>query len=198
MKHGLEVHTHTHTQTKQVECAAAFSLSATLGWRPAPTNTEDYQEVNPNGFAETFFTFGELFLQQARPGQRQVVSTGRASLLAQQLVGKCHANKLQRNGTPAWLGEQAKHRHHKNPQEDTAPALSALRELSCTCLTSTNRRQEIIFSSSPLKICLPLLLGLFCFKQLFVPRKMKADSLIWQSEKCHRESRVEQGHPSHK
>lgn len=67
-----------------------------LGQHPALVNTEDYHEVDPNGFAETLLAFGEVFLQQASPGQRQVVGTRGAR---QQLVGKCHVNKLQGNST---------------------------------------------------------------------------------------------------
>lgn len=70
-----------------------------LGQHPALVNTEDYHEVDPNGFAETLLAFGEVFLQQVSPGQRQVVRTRGAR---QQLVGKRHVNKLQGNST--WHG----------------------------------------------------------------------------------------------
>jgi len=111
--------------------------------------TENYRVVNPNGLTETFFTFGELFLQQVRVGQCQVVCTGGTSLKAQQLVGKRHANKLWRNDTRLRLGERANHGH---PQKDMAGGLTH------TYLTSMNRKQAGDFFSSP-----PLNIYLDCF-----------------------------------
>lgn len=97
-----------------------FGHCPALGHCAAPQEcTENYQVVDVNGLTETFFTFGEIFLQQVSLGQRQVVSTGGTSLEVQQLVGKRPVNKLWRNSILARLGEQANHRHPRRTwQED--------------------------------------------------------------------------------
>lgn len=105
-------------------------------------HTQNYHVVNPNGLAETFFAFGEIFLQQVSLGQCQVVCTGGTSLKAQQLMGKCPVNKLWRNGTPAWLGEQANHAH---PQKDKAGGLTR---------TYLTRKQTEDFFPPPLNVYL--------------------------------------------
>lgn len=161
-----------------------------LGQHPALVNTEDYHEVDPNGLAETLLAFGEVFLQQASPGQRQVVRTRGA---CQQLVGKRHVNKLQGNSTPARLGEQA---HHGHPQ-DAAPALQTRFRRTASCPFEFHEQEtDRRFFPPPLKNYLPLLVGLFCFKQLFLPCKTKADSIMWQSEKPHRDDCGGQEHPT--
>lgn len=105
----------TAARTWAGHCPASGHCAAPL------ERTENYQVVDVNGLTETFFTFGEIFLQQVSLGQRQVVSTGWTSLEVQQLMGKRSVNKLWRNSTPAQLGEQANHRH---PQKDMAGGLT--------------------------------------------------------------------------
>lgn len=123
-----------------------FGQCPASGHRAAPQeHAENYHVVDPNGLTETFFAFGEIFLQRVSLGQRQVVCTGGTPLKAQQLVGKRHANKLWRNGTPAQLGEQANHGH---PPKHTAGGLTR------TYLTSMNRKQTGDLPPPPLNIYL--------------------------------------------
>lgn len=100
-------------------------------------------------------------------------------------MGKGLVNKLWKKDT----------HHIKRAGKPRAPQKNVAGGLTRTYLTSMNTKHigDFFFYAS-FKYLPPLLLVLVCFKQLFLPCKIKAGSITWQSERSHRDGCVGERH----